>query len=135
VRAAPTSTIAGAEAGWTPCHYTAFQRDEMTFPVQYVGANVPQAWAAGSAFMFTQAMLGFLPDAPRNKLYIDPLLPEWLPDLTIQDLRIGQHKFDIRFWREGERTEFEVLDGDADIVERCDLPQKIALITSRPLRD
>ncbi|MGC2221168.1 MAG: hypothetical protein WA624_01775 [Methylocella sp.] len=49
--------------------YTAFQRDETTFPVQYVGANVPQAWAAGSISMLTQAMLGFLPDAPRNKLY------------------------------------------------------------------
>ena len=34
--------------------------------------------------MLTQAMLGFLPDAPRNKLYVDPLLPEWLPDLTIK---------------------------------------------------
>jgi hypothetical protein len=39
--------------------YTAFQRDETTFPVQYIGANVPQAWAAGSIFMLTQAMLGF----------------------------------------------------------------------------
>ncbi|MGH6852330.1 MAG: amylo-alpha-1,6-glucosidase, partial [Methylocella sp.] len=48
--------------------YTAFPRDETTFPVQYIGANVPQAWAAGSIFMLTQAMLGFLPDAPRNKL-------------------------------------------------------------------
>jgi glycogen debranching enzyme len=38
--------------------YTAFQRDEMTFPVQYLGANVPQAWAAGSIFMLMQAMLG-----------------------------------------------------------------------------
>jgi len=27
--------------------YTAFARDETTFPVQYIGANVPQAWAAG----------------------------------------------------------------------------------------
>jgi hypothetical protein len=56
-------------------------------------------------------MLGFLPDAPRNKLYVDPLLPGWLPDITIRDLRLGRHKFDIRFWREGEQTEFEVLDG------------------------
>ena len=55
--------------------YTAFERDETTFPVQYIGANVPQAWAAGSAFMLTQALLGFLPDAPRNKLYVDPSLP------------------------------------------------------------
>ena len=44
--------------------YTAFQRDDSNFPVQYMGANVPQAWAAGSAFMLTQALLGFLPDAP-----------------------------------------------------------------------
>jgi hypothetical protein len=32
-----------------------FQRDETTFPVQYIGANVPQAWATGSIFMLTQA--------------------------------------------------------------------------------
>ena len=50
-----------------------------------------------------QAMLGFLPDAPRNKLYVDPSLPAWLPDLTVLDLRIGEHSFDIRFWREEDR--------------------------------
>jgi glycogen debranching enzyme len=98
--------------------YTVLTPDEMTFPVQYIGANVPQAWAAGAAFMLMQAMLGFIPDAPRNKLYIDPELPEWLPDLTIHDLRVGRHKLDIRFWREGEQTEFEVIKGDAGIVER-----------------
>ena len=91
-----------------------------TFPVQYIGANVPQAWAAGSAFMLTQALLGFLPDAPRNKLYIDPSLPRWLPDLTVHDLRVGKHKLDIRFWREGEETAFEVIKGDPSLVERCD---------------
>src|SRR6202790_2385834 len=57
--------------------YTAFRRDETTFPVQYIGANVPQAWAAGSAFMLTQAILGFMPDAPHNRLYVDPWLPGW----------------------------------------------------------
>ncbi len=111
--------------------YTAFQRDETTFPVQYIGANVPQAWAAGSIFMLTQAMLGFLPDAPRNKLYVDPLLPEWLPDITIRDLRVGRHKFDIRFWREGERTEFEVLNGNASLVERCEMGVKAAQLKDR----
>ena len=56
--------------------YTAFQRDETNFPVQYIGANVPQAWAAGSAFMLTQAMLGFLPDAPLSQpvLVEEPIL-------------------------------------------------------------
>ena len=106
--------------------YTAFARDETTFPVQYIGANVPQAWAAGSAFMLTQALLGFLPDAPRNKLYVDPSLPEWLPDLTVQDLRVGKYKLDIRFWREGEQTEFAVIRGDPKLVERCDVGAKVA---------
>jgi glycogen debranching enzyme len=112
--------------------YTAFERDETTFPVQYIGANVPQAWAAGSAFMLVQALLGFLPDAPRNRLYIDPLLPAWLPDLTVRDLRIGQHKFDIRFWREGEETTFEVLNGDSALVERCQLSAKLQQIWDMP---
>jgi glycogen debranching enzyme len=106
--------------------YTAFTRDETTFPVQYIGANVPQAWAAGSAFMLTQALLGFLPDAPRNKLYVDPALPAWLPDLTVQNLSVGKHKLDIRFWCEGEQTAFEVIKGDPTLVERCDIVSKVA---------
>jgi glycogen debranching enzyme len=106
--------------------YTAFERHETNFPVQYIGANVPQAWAAGAGFMLTQALLGFLPDAPRNKLYVDPSLPTWLPDLTVRDLRIGKRKLDIRFWREGEQTSLEVITGDPNVVERCELASKIA---------
>ena len=101
--------------------YTASERSESNFPVQYLGANVPQAWAAGSVFLLTQALLGFIPDAPRNKLYVDPSLPTWLPDLTVRDLRIGKKKVDIRFWREGEETAFDVTKGDPDLVERCDI--------------
>jgi hypothetical protein len=70
--------------------------------------------------------LGFLPDAPRDKLYVDPSLPAWLPDLTVRDLRIGKHKLDIRFWTEGERTAFEVIKGDPGVVERCDITTKVA---------
>jgi len=106
--------------------YTAPERMEANFPVQYIGANVPQAWAAGSVFMLTQALLGFLPDAPRGKLYVDPLLPPWLPDLTMRDLRIGANKLDLRFWREGEETAFEVIKGDPNVVERCNLTAKLA---------
>ncbi len=106
--------------------YTAFEREETNFPVQYIGANVPQAWAAGSAFMLTQALLGFLPDAPRHKLYLDPSLPTWLPDFAVHDLHLGRHKLDIRFWREGEQTAFEVIKGDPKLVERCDMASRVA---------
>jgi hypothetical protein len=116
--------------------YTAPERSESNFPVQYLGANVPQAWAAGSVFMLTQALLGFLPDAPRNKLYVDPSLPTWLPDLTVRDLRIGKHKLDIRFWREGEETAFEVTKGNPNLVEHCDIAHRVAqLRTTADLAD
>ncbi len=58
------------------------------FPVQYLGANVPQAWAAGSVFMLLQAILGIQPDAPRGRMFVDPALPAWLPDITLTDLRV-----------------------------------------------
>jgi hypothetical protein len=96
--------------------YAGAQRDATTFPIQYRGANVPQAWAAGSAFAFLQTILGLQPDAPQGRLYVDPLLPAWLPDLTVIDLKIGTQSVDIRFWRDGEVSSWEVLRGDRDAV-------------------
>jgi glycogen debranching enzyme len=98
--------------------YTSTEYGGAEFPVQYLGANVPQAWAAGSVFTLMQAMLGFLPDARRGKLYVDPELPSWLPDLTVIDLRLGRHELDIHFWREGDETKFRVLRGNPKVVER-----------------
>jgi glycogen debranching enzyme len=98
--------------------YAGIEREDANFPVQYPDANVPQAWAAGSVFSLLQALLGFEPDAPHDKLYLDPALPDWLPDLTLSDLRLGQRSFDLRFWRAGAETRFEVLKGDAHAIER-----------------
>jgi glycogen debranching enzyme len=98
--------------------YAGLQRDGSSFPVQYLGANVPQAWAAGASFMLLQAMLGLQQDAPRGKLYVDPALPDWLPDVTLIDLRLGRARFDIRFWRDRNDTEFEVTKGKRSAVIR-----------------
>jgi glycogen debranching enzyme len=98
--------------------YAGLQRNPGSFPVQYLGANVPQAWAAGAPFMLLEAMLGLQQDAPRGKLYVDPALPAWLPDVTLTDLRLGQERFEIRFWRDGNDTNFEVLKGRKDAVKR-----------------
>ncbi len=97
--------------------YSGIERTPGSFPVQYPGANVPQAWAAGTAFMLLQVLLGIQPDAPRGRLYVDPWLPEWLPDVTLYDLRLGKQKLDVRFWRDDEETHFEVLRGDPTTVE------------------
>jgi glycogen debranching enzyme len=108
--------------------YAGIQKDGTNFPVQYLGANVPQAWASGSAFMLLQAMLGVAPDAPSGRLWIDPALPAWLPDVTLSNLTMGKQAYAIRFWRDGDATRHEVLSGDPDAVERrpfarsCEFP-------------
>jgi len=96
--------------------YAGVERNRTSFPVQYLGANVPQAWAAGSCFALLQAMLGIQPDAPNDTLYVDPDLPEWLPDVTLTDLRLGHRHLDIRFSRQGDKTVWDVLRGDARVV-------------------
>jgi glycogen debranching enzyme len=92
--------------------YGGIQLNRTNFPVQYLGANVPQAWAAGSIFTFIRTVLGFEADAPNDRLYLDPCLPDWLPDLTIKDLRVGRRLYDMKFWREGQSSKWEVLRGD-----------------------
>ncbi|MBV8915679.1 MAG: amylo-alpha-1,6-glucosidase, partial [Acetobacteraceae bacterium] len=99
--------------------YSGVQREETNFPVQYLGANVPQAWAAGSVFALLQAMLGIELDAPRGKLLINPELPAWLPDVTLRGLRLGTESFDIAFRRLDGQTRYEVLRGNAGMIERA----------------
>ncbi len=107
--------------------YAGTQRDGSNFPVQYIGANVPQGWAAGSIFSLLQAMLGFQPDAPNSKLSVDPFLPEWMSDLTVRDLRVGAMTFNIRFERHDGRTVFEVLRGPKDAVVRRPMAETASL--------
>jgi glycogen debranching enzyme len=118
--AAVARSISGAASHFLlnelPELYAGLQREDLSFPVQYIGANVPQAWAAGTPFVLLQALLGIVPDAPRGRLYVDPALPDWMPDVTLIDLRLGRKTMDLRFWRDGEETKFEVLRGDPSSV-------------------
>ena len=98
--------------------YAGLQKNGNNFPVQYLGANVPQAWAAGSAFGLLKAILGLAPDAPQNRLYVDPALPHWLPDVTLLNLKVGASSLSVRFWLDGTESHVEVLAGDASLIER-----------------
>src|SRR5258708_14440724 len=110
--------------------YAGIERQPSTmaaFPVQYLGANVPQAWAAGSIFHLLRALLGLHADAPRRRLQVDPHLPHCLPGLTLLGLRVGHATVSLPFWREGERTRWEALDqrGDLTIVAQPWLPWRV----------
>ncbi|HZR30066.1 MAG TPA: glycogen debranching N-terminal domain-containing protein [Terriglobales bacterium] len=91
--------------------FSGHQRDrEHPFPALYPKTNWPQAWSASCIFSFVQSLLGIYPFAPMNILLLDPQLPDWLPEITLRDLRIGKAVASIRFYRRGKNTQFEVLE-------------------------
>ncbi|MGI9147697.1 MAG: amylo-alpha-1,6-glucosidase [Chloroflexota bacterium] len=102
--------------------YAGLPRQEGSFPVQYLGANIPQAWAAGSIFHLLQAMLGLRADAPTGRLYVHPTLPEWLPDVQLQGVQVGPTRLTLKFWRDGGVSRFEVVDQDGPEIHVVEEP-------------
>jgi hypothetical protein len=49
--------------------------------------------------MLLQSLLGLQPVAPLSLLVIDPVLPEWLPEVILEGVRLGQARATLRFWR------------------------------------
>jgi glycogen debranching enzyme len=91
------------------------RKSKADFPALYPpGANIPQAWASGCVFHMIQTMLGLRADAPHRQLHVNPTLPDWLPELQLQQLRVGHCSFNLHFWREGDFSRWEVLDMTAD---------------------
>ncbi len=81
------------------------------FPAMYPQANSPQAWSASAVLCIVQALLGLYPYAPLNLLMVDPHLPDWLPELTLRDLRVGRSRITIRFFRTSDgESDYSVLD-------------------------
>lgn len=89
--------------------YSGVARDEGAFPVPYLRASAPQAWAAASVFRLVAVMCGIHArvslDSGRE-LYVNPALPDWLPELTITNLRAGRGAMNLRFH-----------DGSIDVLE------------------
>ncbi len=80
-------------------------------PVPYPVACRPQAWAAGAFPLMAQAMLGLCPDAPNGRLKIvRPVLPDWLRQVRVRGLRVGDGAVDLFYERRAGRTSV-VIDG------------------------
>lgn len=99
--------------------YGGLARDEGSFPVQYLGANVPQAWASGAVIHLLGALLGLEPDAANKRLVAQPALPDWLEKIELSNLRVGAASVDLSVSRDGvsveqRRGELDVSVGSAD---------------------
>ncbi|HYO43823.1 MAG TPA: amylo-alpha-1,6-glucosidase [Candidatus Limnocylindrales bacterium] len=101
--------------------FCGFDRDTTPVPVPYPVACSPQAWAAGSVFLFVETMLGLRPHASRRELELErPELPEWLAKVTVTNLRVGDDTVDLLFhrWRGGTSAEVLRKPPDLDVTIR-----------------
>ena len=80
------------------------------FPAFYPKSCYPQAWSAAAVLSMVQAMLGVYPYAPMELLLVDPHLPDWLPNFTLRNLKVGKAAVDIRFYRRPDGlSDYEIL--------------------------
>jgi glycogen debranching enzyme len=91
------------QANRLPELFAGLPRQDGGFPVQYLGANVPQAWAAGAIIRFIAILSGIhaRSDATGSRLYVNPVLPDWMPEVTISNLRAGRGAMTLHL-RDGE---------------------------------
>jgi glycogen debranching enzyme len=96
-----------------------FTRDtrHSSMPAQYPVGCSPQGWAAGSAFMLLQALLGLEVDALAGVVRLRPALPEWLGRISYRELRVSDTRIDFDVVREGHRLRVDVLEDGGMRVE------------------
>ena len=111
-----------------------YARSERPAPGAYPHANTPQLWNATAFPLALQTMLGLLPIASLNTLVLDPALPPWAPELIVRDLRVGDARVTLRFWRDGGgASTWEVLhqEGTLHIIRQPPLESLSAKWTDR----
>jgi glycogen debranching enzyme len=87
-------------------------REETPIPTVYPRSNSPQAWSASAFVQLVQTLLGIYPFAPARVLaLVRPKLPEWLPAVTVRNIRVGDARLSIRFERaRNGSTAFDVIE-------------------------
>src|SRR5919197_5470919 len=85
---------------------------ESPVPSVYPKSNSPQAWSASAMVQLVQTLLGMYPFAPARVLaLVRPRLPEWLPAVTVRNVRVGDAVASIRFERQRDgTTSFDVIE-------------------------
>jgi glycogen debranching enzyme len=89
------------ERGRVPECVGGYARADFPHPGAYPQANAPQAWNQSALPLLLHTVLGLQPVAALDLLVVDPVLPPWLPEVTLERLRIGGAIATLRFSRDG----------------------------------
>ncbi|MCW3842571.1 hypothetical protein ONA70_20950, partial [Micromonospora yasonensis] len=89
-------------------------------PGVYPNSCSPQAWSASAVVALVQALLALRPAAPLRTVLVDPHLPEWLPDLRLEGVRVGSATVDLIVRRRrGGRTSLTTRGDRLAVVRRA----------------
>jgi glycogen debranching enzyme len=93
-----------------------YSRRERPSPGAYPQANAPQLWNASTLPLVVQSLAGIIPWAAKGILIVDPILPAWLPEIVVHDLRVGDQRVTLRFTRRPDGTsDFDVVRHDRGV--------------------
>jgi glycogen debranching enzyme len=94
-----------------PEMFCGFTRQSIDRPVSFPMACSPDANSSAALFLVLQSMLGVYAQAEENIVFVhNPVLPRWLGEVTLSNLRVGNTIMRLRFRRQGGQTSFSVLD-------------------------
>jgi glycogen debranching enzyme len=90
--------------------FCGFPRRSDEGPTNYPVACSPQSWSAGAVFLLIQSALGLTIDATKHELCFDqPVLPDFMQDLRILNLKVGKAMVDLSFERHEHTVGINVL--------------------------
>jgi len=96
--------------------FCGFSREPGEGPVLYPVACAPQAWSAASVFLLCQACLGVQVNAEKKQVrFVRPSLPEFLGDIHIINLQVGDASIDIDVIRQGDDVGITVRNATNDL--------------------
>jgi len=96
--------------------FCGFARRPATAPTLYPVACSPQAWASGAVFLLLQACLGLSLDATRKQIrFRRSRLPEFLPELVLRNLAVGDARVDLVLQRQADNVTVNLLRREGDV--------------------
>ena len=96
--------------------FCGFDRIKGQGPTSYPVACAPQAWSVGALFMLLQACLGLRIRAAENTItFCQPVLPTFLKEITISNLRIENKQVILQIRRSKEGIDVNLLSPDNDV--------------------
>ncbi|MEP7015813.1 MAG: amylo-alpha-1,6-glucosidase [Verrucomicrobiota bacterium] len=96
--------------------FCGFRRSSTNGPTPYPVSCSPQTWASCSVFLLLSACLGLnIRDGLQKIVFTNPCLPEFLPELTLNRLRVGDATIDLSLVRRGSDVEVDVVDQEGHV--------------------